>query len=219
MRCNTSKDVMTSNSILPTTLLMLILVWAGSISAQEMTRFQELELMNSNRLLAEDIDLERVLLSWCIQAESDVDHFIIERSVDAEAWELVRDLPRPKNKAEQLHIETVDSEAIIGDSFYRITQVDSQGEKHFTAITPAQVKKRPSVEFFPNPANSIVTIYADDPELMDVELVDSSGKHVRAYVDRFGEVMQINVESLKPGTYLLHVSSPARSDVQAIMIY
>jgi hypothetical protein len=190
----------------------------GPLSAQEMMSYENVELMNSNEFKAEDIDLERILLSWTMEAESDVDHFIIERSENAKVWETVRTLPGPTVKADQLQFETVDSEAIIGDSFYRLTQVDSQGVRHFTALTSAVMKKRPSVEFFPNPAQGIVTIYADDPELMDVELVDSAGRHVRAYVDRFGEVMQINVDNLKPGTYLLHVSSPARSDIQPMVI-
>ena len=219
MTCNNSMDVKTSKPLLPILILISMISYLGPISAQEMMSYENVEIMNSNEFKAQDIDLERTLLSWTVQAECEVDHFIIERSENAEVWEMVRTLPGPSAETGQLKFETVDSEAIIGDSFYRLTQVDSHGVKRFAAIASAVVKKRPSVEFFPNPAQGIVTIYADDPELMDVELVDSAGRHVRAYVDRFGEVMQINVDNLEPGTYLLHVSSPARSDIQSMVIY
>jgi hypothetical protein len=212
-------DAKTSKPLFPLLFLMLMISSMGRLSAQEIMSYENVALMNSNEFKAEDIDLERILLSWTVQAGSEVDHFIIERSENTKVWELVRTLPGPTGHTDQLQFETVDSEAILGDSFYRLTQVDAKGVNSFVAMANAVVKKRPSVEFFPNPARGIVTIYADDPDLMDVELVDSAGRHVRAYVDRFGEVMQINVENLKPGTYMLHVSSPARSDIQPMVIY
>ena len=78
-----------------------------------------------------------------------------------------------------------------------------------TPLDPTQVEEsQRTINIFPNPTTDIVTIEADG--LLQVDVLDVTGKTIKS-VPCTGNALQLNLTSLKPGTYLISAKTRSTS--------
>jgi len=106
---------------------------------------------------------QTVLVKWTTASEINNDYFQIERSKDAVNYEVVGIVDGAGNSNQILHYQLVDENPWQGISYYRLRQVDFNGE--FEIFDPVAVifnqQSNGVVNIFPNPAKETTTITFD----------------------------------------------------------
>lgn len=69
-----------------------------------------------------------VILEWQTATEHNNDYFYIERSIDGEVWTRIKEVDAAGNSTTVLNYLTIDEDAKEGINYYRLTQVDFDGQ-------------------------------------------------------------------------------------------
>ena len=152
------------------------------------------------------IVMGEVELIWKTASERNNDYFIIERSSDAETWEEVVRRSGSGNSDEIITYWAIDDKPLPGVSYYRLTQVDYNGEAAtydlFTVKRPLHLNP---LNCYPNPASKELRI-AGKMSTASIRLTNFYGQDVTAlapvtYND--GKLVILDLTELAPGTYAI----------------
>lgn len=107
---------------------------AQSLDIAENTQITQttLQITQTNIELHED----QVAITWMTQGESDLDLFVVQRSLDGKNWEQIIAIAASGNTTQQQIYQTTDSRPYEGESYYRIGQVDYNGEEIYSVNQP-----------------------------------------------------------------------------------
>ncbi len=84
---------------------------------------------------------DKVFLKWSTASEQNNDYFYIERSLDGLNWIRIIEKTGSGNTSYQIDYSSVDNKPFIGINYYRLTQVDFDGQKETFDIIAVNVKK------------------------------------------------------------------------------
>lgn len=70
-----------------------------------------------------------VMLEWTTASEYNNDYFYIERSTDGSNWQRISEVDAAGNSTQLLNYMTFDTEPVKGINYYRLTQVDFDGQQ------------------------------------------------------------------------------------------
>lgn len=161
-------------------------------------------------LLSFDAQLQHdrtVLLAWSTASEHNNDHFVVERSADAEAWHAVEQLPGAGNSSARIDYSTVDAHPLEQVSYYRLKQVDDDGTYTHSNTVAVNMGPTPSsLLLYPNPAQDVVeVVFASSTDQRDVRLYNGLGELVAAptYTTAAGARMDVGI--LPEGAYVVVV--------------
>ncbi|MEN0049115.1 MAG: T9SS type A sorting domain-containing protein [Bacteroidota bacterium] len=152
---------------------------------------------------------EDIHLSWTTASEINNSHFEVERSTNAKIWKAVGKVYGKGNSLEEVNYEFIDQTALKGSNYYRLRQVDFDGNHEFSEVLTVDFQTKSSKD---------ITIY---PTLVENELtiVNATG-HATLY-NFSGQVMSIfqiseelftlNTNDLPSGRYTLSILSDNRS--------
>jgi len=92
-------------------------------------------------------------LMWATESEINNDYFLIERSKDAEEWVEVITTKGSGNSNMVNGYFEIDNEPLMGVFYYRLTQVNFNGEKEIFNIVPVEniTNGEGVMDIFPNP--------------------------------------------------------------------
>lgn len=170
-----------------------------------------------------------VLLSWFSLQEVNNKYFVIQRGSDSLALSNLDTVPAadsPHNYA------FTDSTALPGNNFYRVYQVDVNGNTTFTAtqkavIAPALAAETPSpapyqLNLRPNPTSGLIILEMTSSVTgnLDIILSDASGGALRRWKvtkENSHWLQTIDPGYLPPGTYYLTVSAPGFREVKPFL--
>lgn len=79
-----------------------------------------------------DLVQNDVHLRWVTASEQNCDHYVIEKSIDLNNWEVVTKVDGAGNSTQTLKYFAIDREPFNGTSYYRLVQVDTDGTKEHT---------------------------------------------------------------------------------------
>ena len=82
-----------------------------------------------------------VLLTWSTASEQNNDYFYIERSLDGFSWTRIVEKNGSGNSSYQIDYSAVDNQPFLGINYYRLTQVDYDGQRESFDIIAVNVKK------------------------------------------------------------------------------
>lgn len=124
---------------------------------------------------AKNRDDSRVELNWTTATEENNDYFSIERSEDAQHWEVIMDIPAAGNSNAVLHYDYTDNQAIAGQSYYRLKQTDYDGAFSYSKIFAVKIQKEQKqvISAYPNPAIDRVQLR--------IEGVESDMRNIQIY--------------------------------------
>jgi hypothetical protein len=143
----------------------------------------------------------KVLLDWKTASEENNDYFIVERSKDGVDVERIGTIRGAGNSNEVLAYDMMDYQPYTGVSYYRLTQVDynGQSETFDWVAVHFEVKKEASVDVYPNPltngslnlnmhnitGNAQIIIYDFSGRVVykEIKNIENDNQHLQLHLD------------------------------------
>ncbi|MCC7501808.1 MAG: T9SS type A sorting domain-containing protein [Flavobacteriales bacterium] len=154
---------------------------------------------------------EQVDVNWITATELNNDHFEIERSSDALNFERVAQVNGAGNSQSALEYAWRDADPLPGTSYYRLKQVDLDGQFSYSPVRPVTLATEPNViRPYPNPVRDLlyIPLGSNDHGNTTVRIIDAKGTMVRNEQRVLGDgssTLTIPVGSLSPGSYAVQV--------------
>jgi len=151
-------------------------------------------------------------ISWTVANEQNVDHYEIERSLDGRSFDIAGKVFYQSNSSLSNSYGFIDGFASTGRIYYRVKQVDDNGNYNYSnIISIAGNKIRTMIS--PNPANGQTTVYIDldKEERVKILLMDLNGKMILQKSVLLGmgsnAVNLSNLNYHRRGTYIVKLST------------
>ena len=120
-----------------------------------------------------------VSLDWKTASESGNDYFILERSADGISYTALGFVPGNGNTSTVSSYSYIDTDPLQGISYYRLRQVDYNGNSDFSPIVPVRIGVGASViSLYPNPVRDKAWLMLQSEEtcIAALEIFDATGK-------------------------------------------
>ncbi len=147
-------------------------------------------------------------LNWTTEFEINSSHFVIERSTDGRTWNSIATVAAKGNSSIKTSYEIYDNAPVRGINYYRLRQVDKDGQYELSGVRNALFDARNTVEIAPNPAKDFINLYigktAARQTTASIQLLNAAGKIVYSTVSAQSHI-QIPAVSLAKGLYFAKV--------------
>lgn len=126
-------------------------------------------------------------------------------------WENIGSIPGAGNSSVQLYYSLIDEEPWSGVSYYRLKQVDFNGDYTYSNIVAVLLKGIEIINISPNPAKekiNIIVVSAEDTEV-NINVIDVTGRKIirkLATVVKGENTFELNVAELSSAIYILQVA-------------
>jgi hypothetical protein len=165
-------------------------------------------------------------LDWTTASELNNDYFVVERAGNDLIWEPIMTVVGAGTSNSVLRYSEVDRNPLKGLSYYRLKQVDFDGQFSYSepvAIMVNEFKIDEEFVLFPNPSKEgFVFIRPPKIEsgyLSTIRLFDATGKLLSSEVyDQLTDVYQFNYGELTPGIYIIQVSGDEQVETKKFVI-
>ena len=148
---------------------------------------------------------EHVNLTWQTASETNNDFFTIERTNDEFIWEEIGVINGAGNSSSLLNYSLLDTRPLKGISYYRLKQTDFDGHFEYSDIQSVRYGDE-SLQFFPNPVESKLTILGSIEEVSTVYIYNSVGQDVTHFTNQVvdnSEKRVIDFTALETGVYFV----------------
>lgn len=145
-------------------------------------------------------------LVWTTASEVDNDYFIIQRSSDGINFENYHKVGGIGNSSSAYTYHTVDGNPHLGISYYRLKQVDLNGDFTYSDTKSVEFTGSSDVILYPNPATSSFTIESKGDEIQNIICFNALGQQTqftRLYLKQ--QQAQFDVTHLPKGTYVIKI--------------
>jgi hypothetical protein len=152
---------------------------------------------------------EDVEVVWQTASEHNSYYFQLETSLDGLNWEIEETLPAAGFSQELLNYSAVDQDAARKQKYYRLKQVDFNGEFEIYGPIKADCAAESSdVSIYPNPCESIVTVHfaSQIPTKVNYTLINLEGKvleNKQMSIQSGMTVYTLDVSEYQSGMYIL----------------
>lgn len=124
-------------------------------------------------LISFNVEKKKVgnMLFWETASETENDFFLIEKSKDGKEWEGLTKVEGNGNSSSLLKYNFIDMAPFYGVTFYRLKQVDFNGNFQYSKIIAVNSRKLPTFELhklYPNPTTGTISIGFVSPGAGDV---------------------------------------------------
>lgn len=146
-------------------------------------------------------------LFWQTYTENNNLVFVIERSADGESFERIGEVPGAINSLEHREYSFFDNDPLSGRSYYRLRQIDINGEFSYTHIVSVLREEKQFIS--PNPAAQTVRIDLSPLNGQNGKIIIQSitGIHAKEMDIKWSNEVQVlhqmDISDLKSGTYFV----------------
>ena len=156
------------------------------------------------------------LLKWATASEIDNDHFEVERSADAATWVTLGQVKGAGTTIQEQHYSYIDANALNGVNYYRLKQVDIDGNFVYTNIEEVTfdggaASTATTVTMFPNPLNEsgplTIQLSNSAATITNVSITNAIGQVVSTGTSSQTNVIQLTDLNLAAGVYAISVFS------------
>jgi hypothetical protein len=150
-----------------------------------------------------------VLLTWKTSAETNSDHFEIERSRDGKSWDAIGNIPSSRESSTLVEYSFEDTRPFTsgpanGENLYRLKMVDQDQTFAYSMIRSVSFDADSRTVLYPNPVTDKITIQTDNwQRVTQVKIFDLSGKLI--YNDEKNPSPIVSARNLSDGLYLLYI--------------
>lgn len=148
-----------------------------------------------------------VILSWTTATETNVSHFVIERSRNGQTWEVVSTINAVGNSSTANTYQAIDENG-FDMLYYRLRSIDNDGTSEtFNPIAIQCNVEKETWNLYPIPASSQVTLNVLSDKEYDTELsiFDVNGKLITAnviHVEKGVNHILVDVQNFAKGAYI-----------------
>ena len=148
---------------------------------------------------------------WATATEINNDFFIVERSQDLQSWTEVTRVNGAGTTTETIQYSTVDEQPFTGVNYYRLKQVDYDGQFEYSNVATVIVPESEdaSVLVYPNPATTEIYVSGDAEEINTVALYNAVGQRIDANITLTGDRARIDLNGLASGVYYVQTRTTA----------
>ena len=163
-----------------------------------------------------------VRCEWSTASEINNDYFAIEGSKDGTTFERIGMMQGAGNSSITLNYVFYDHEPYSGLSYYRLRQVDYNGQYKYSPIRQVYMVYKDTFELitiYPNPSSEYIhyTIASEERGMVTVKVMDVLGREVistEEVIEGGVTTKKLNTISLANGSYLLQISTKTQKKVQ-----
>lgn len=157
-------------------------------------------------------------LHWSTGAEENNNYFAVERSRDGEAFDSIGTVEGAGTSITQSNYQFIDANPMVGRNYYRVRQVDHDGNYTYTHII---LLENSVVGFaidavYPNPTNGLtnVDIMGNEGSIIEWQVVDAMGRlliHDRTSIHQGKNTFSFDLSGFANGLYYLACSNSANN--------
>jgi len=157
-------------------------------------------------------------LTWTTTSETDNDYFEVERSADGINFETIGKVNGAGSTVQVKHYSFDDKKNIYGVIYYRLKQVDFNGNNKYSNIISIE-NKRQDIFCSVNPTdvNGIFILHCSELNSASIKLLDTEGKEIAEKRNVLTSELVIDLSSYKKGLYFLRVFSSEKNQTIKIV--
>jgi hypothetical protein len=155
---------------------------------------------------------ENVLLSWSVATETNTDYYTVQRSIDAVNFTDIATI-NSKGTGAGINSYSYSDQNVFSlnskNLYYRVQETDKDNKDVYSNVVPIAIQEHNiTVSLMPNPVNNVLNIlinnYSGEAQII---LYDINGKKIKQFNNPVisNKNLQLPVNYLKPGAYLLNV--------------
>ncbi len=143
-----------------------------------------------------------VVLDWRTESEINSDYFELQKSRDAQRWEVID----RQNSTGSLHqskdYSYLDEEVLSGKNYYRLNMVDFDGSQEYSEVLALDFRVAEDVKVYPNPAKNEIYFETDLSSFEQVAIYNTNGQLMRSQlIDGEDQQIRFDISSLNSGIY------------------
>ena len=148
---------------------------------------------------------EVVELNWETASETENDYFEIERSRDGQNWEYLTTVDGAGTSIVPLSYTTFDDKPYGGENYYRLKQVDFNGQFEYVGIDVVDVpfNNAGDLSIFPNPSTGVFTVTGDANELDQIAVFNAIGQQIQVSVNLVDDQAVLDLTNHENGVYYI----------------
>jgi Secretion system C-terminal sorting domain len=162
---------------------------------------------------------QSISLKWATATERDADYFAIEKSVNGKDFTEIGREKAAGNSIFRKDYSFADNLPLLGRSYYRLKQVDFNGNFEYFNITFVDVAGKKAISVHPNPIQDntlqLHLNFTTEDQIFS-KIYNSTGALVKSF--SFSGTSFKSESNLKPGTYLLKVEAGKEHFTQRFVI-
>jgi hypothetical protein len=152
-----------------------------------------------------------VQLDWSTATEKDNDHFVIERSLNGIDFQVIGTVNGNGNSSSILSYTFLDNKAVSGISYYRLKQIDKNGDFSYSSIEMVNLNGKTSVKVQPNPNNGNFTleilVLSTEKGLAEIIIFNALGQAVynNSLNTNTNSKKLVDIQNIPAGIYFVQV--------------
>jgi hypothetical protein len=130
---------------------------------------------------AKEVNNEFVELNWVTETEVNNDFFTLERSNDGKEFLKLYEIEGAGNSSVTLSYQKIDSNPLMGISYYRLKQTDFNGDYEYSNIVTVKIERHfGDISVYPNPlhGDGFITFNSKINGAVKVEILNVIGEKV-----------------------------------------
>ncbi len=179
-----------------------------------------IELLSFSLFMRDD----KVYLKWQTATETNNDYFSIERSYDAEHFEVIGIVPGAGNSNTIRNYQFEDHDAVDADVlYYRLKQTDYDGQFSYSKTISIHINKETLsiLNTYVEGDNLSISLYSPMIDNMNVEIYDMNGQLIVSKVmalQKGQNTVSFNIANMPKAIYMLRVSNTSFIKTRKIFI-
>ena len=189
--------------------ITIVVTYDGTAGSSIVQRLDELKIFGSSSAPVEMTEFTvkpaplGFDLQWRTAIEKDNDYFAVERSHDGRSYAEIARVDGSGNSIVTQSYQYNDRTPLDGDNYYRLKQVDFDGQFEYSKSIVIRQNSKDKVSVFPNPSNGIFTISGlSDEEEEPITLMNSVGQIIAVAVQPNG---QLDLSAYPSGIYYIDI--------------
>ncbi len=166
------------------------------------------------------------LLEWKTASETGNSHFVLQRSEDGDAFESFQEVEGAGTSTTMNSYEVLDPDPYPGVTYYRLKQVDLDGDSSFSKVIAIEREKEAFAidAIYPNPSEGRIRVELHSAERAQASLSvhDRTGRVVARRTPEIREGSQkldLEFPELAPGFYMLKLERTGRRGGTAVKAF
>jgi hypothetical protein len=162
------------------------------------------------------------LLTWQTASELNNSHFEVQRKTTISDWEHIGEVEGNGTSSQINNYQFVDYNPGQGVNYYRLKQVDFDGQFEYSEIKAVSFKPQLEMIVYPNPAQDVVNVTLGTSIESDitVSVFDAYGKELqRVQLHRGQTAISLNILGYRTGFYFIKTEIGSDEVTQKVMVY